>query len=94
MPNGNATVFLKPIAEADGSLKIISQGSKFGEPGFYFLVKKTSDSVWVKYLKVMTEVIHVYVNDREELHADHVFKIWGLVFLKMHYAMPEVVDRH
>ena len=87
LPNGNATVIMKPRQNSDGSLTLISSGDGFGEPGFYFIVRKNRDEAWVKYLYAMKESIHVYVDNAGELRADHVLKIWGATFLKLHYRM-------
>ena len=54
---------------------------------FYFLVRKTDDTAWVRYLTAMKESIHVYVTKSDELHADHVLNLWGRTFLRMHYKM-------
>jgi hypothetical protein len=87
LPNGNATVIMKPQQHTDGSLTLVSSGNGFGEPGFYFIVQETGNKAWVKYLHAMQESIHVYVDRVGELRADHVLKIWGATFLKLHYRM-------
>lgn len=87
LPNGNAAVIMKPIQHSDGSLTLISSGNKLGEPGFYFIVKKNGNEAWVKYIRAMKESIHVYVDEAEDLRADHVLKLWGVTFLKLHYRM-------
>lgn len=89
LPNGNATVILKPEQNADGSLNLISSGNGFGEPGFYFLVKKNDSEAWVKYLPAMKENIHVYVDKDGDLRTEHVLKLWGAVFLRLHYRMQK-----
>lgn len=87
LPNGNATVIMKPRQRPDGSLELISSGGGFGEPGFYFTVRKDGDEAWVRYLRAMKESIHVYVDGAGELRADHVLKLWGMTFLNLHYRM-------
>jgi hypothetical protein len=89
LPNGNATVILKPQLSGDGSLNLISSGSGFGEPGFYFLVRKSENEAWVKYLSAMKEDIHVYVDKAGALRTDHVLKLWGATFLRLHYQMQK-----
>jgi hypothetical protein len=78
---------MKPQQNSDGSLTLISSGNGFGEPGFYFIVRKNKDEAWVKYLHAMKESIHVYVDDAGELRAEHDLKLWGATFLKLHYRM-------
>src|SRR5688572_23655352 len=63
LPNGNATVIMKPRQNTDGSLTLVSSGSGFGEPGFYFIVRKKGGEAWVKYLHAMKESIRAYVDN-------------------------------
>jgi hypothetical protein len=86
LPNGSATVVMKPEVGPDGSLFLASAGNGFGDAGFYLIVRKTSSTAWVKYVKSMKETIHVYV-DNKELRADHVLKLFGATFLRLHYRM-------
>ena len=86
LPNGSATVVMKPEARADGSLMLASIGDSFGDTGFYLIVRKDDSLAWVKYVKAMKETIHVYV-DSGELRADHVLKLFGATFLRLHYTM-------
>jgi hypothetical protein len=85
LPNGNASVFLRPVARADGSLELISPAARFGGPGFYFVVDAGDGSVWARTVP-LTESIHVY-GEGAELHTDHVLRLWGRVFLELHYVM-------
>ncbi len=85
LPNGNATVVLRPEAVSDGSLLLHSSGHRFGDPGFYFVVRD-GQVAWVRYLATMRESLHVYV-EGSELHTDHVFRIFGLKYLQLHYRM-------
>lgn len=88
LPNGSASVFLVPHARPDGSLELVSAGSEFGDAGFYFVVVKDGRSAWVRHVPTLTERIHVYRDDRGELHTDHVLRLWNRTFLRLHYAMP------
>jgi hypothetical protein len=87
LPNGNATVIMKPQQNPDGSLTLVSSGGGFGEPGFYFFVRNEGNKAWVKYLHAMKETIRVYVDNAGELRADHVLKLWGATFMRLHYRM-------
>lgn len=90
LPNGSATVVMRPSVEPEGSLRLESAGSAFGDPGFYFLVKdpRHEGSLWVRQLRTFRETIRVYV-DRGELRTDHVFTLWRRPFLRLHYRMRE-----
>jgi hypothetical protein len=78
---------MTPVIGSDGSLKLISKGNKFGDPGFYFIIKKSEEVYYVKYLKTMRETIHVYVDSEGTLRTDHVLTIWKRTFLKLHYKI-------
>src|SRR5439155_23468037 len=73
---------------ADASLALRSSGWQFGDSGFYFTVRRSENTVWAKYVTAMKESIHVYVDNRNDLRADHVFRFGGMPFLKLHYSMP------
>lgn len=92
LPNGSASVFLTPRALADGSLELVSGGRGFGGPGFYFVVMRDARTAWVRHVPALTERIHVYADERGELHTDHVLRLWARTFLRLHYAMPPVVE--
>jgi len=87
LPNGSATVILKPTALPDGSLELLSSGRRFGDPGFYFVVRRTADTVWTRYVRTMRERIHVYVDPAGDLRTDHTLTLWRMTFLKLHYRM-------
>ena len=88
LPNGSASVFLVPHARSDGSLELVSAGREFGDAGFYFVVVRDERTAWVRHVPALTERIHVYADERDELHTDHVLRLWGRTFLRLHYAMP------
>ena len=86
LPNGSATVVMKPDARPDGSLMLASVGNGFGDAGFYLIVRKKGSEAWIKYVKGLKETIHVYI-DNKELRADHILKLFGATFLRLHYRM-------
>lgn len=89
LPNGNATVILWPENMKDGSLKLHSSGREFGDAGFYLLVYSSGKKAYVKYVKSLTETIHVYLDENNELRTDHIFKFLGVTFLQLHYRIRE-----
>ncbi len=86
LPNGNAVVIMRPVANADGSLSLISAGDGFGSPGFYFTVRVEDRVVWARYVKSLRESIRVY-QDTDGVRADHRLTIWGATFLRIHYRL-------
>jgi len=86
LPNGNAIVIMRPTAHPDGSFSVVSRGDRFGDPGFYFTVH-SSRGVRARYVKQMRESIHVHAGEEATIRADHVLKLFGLTFLRLHYRL-------
>jgi hypothetical protein len=87
LPNGYALVIMKPESRPDGSLTLRSEGTRFGDPGFYFFVETAPGKGSARYVASMKEQIHVFTDARGELRADHDLHIWGARFLRLHYRM-------
>ncbi len=88
LPNGRAIVVMRPQVHPDGSLTVISDGRDFGDPGFYFVVEH-EDVAWARYVRTMKESIHVYAAEAGTVRADHTLRIWGRVFLRLHYRLAK-----
>lgn len=89
LPNGNATVIMRKEILADGSLKLCSDGKRFGDNGFYFTLTNHKGKYWTRFVKSMHEWITVYVDEEDVLRADHNLEFYGLPFLNLHYKMTE-----
>lgn len=87
VPKGSSTVFLRPEALPDGSFKLVSQGRRFGDSGFYRLVERGPDRYQVRYLKTLQEVFHVYVDREGVLRTDHSIRYLGLPVMRLHYKI-------
>lgn len=87
LPNGNAVVIMKPAVGADGSFTLTSSGKGFGDPGFYFTVHADDGSVRARYLRALRETIRVYPGETGSVRADHILRLFGLVFLRLHYRL-------
>lgn len=87
LPHGNAIVILKPEVDASGALTVTSAGRRFGDPGFYFTVHGPSGVVWARYVRTMQESIRAYAAGHNEVRADHTLRIFGHVFLRLHYRL-------
>jgi len=83
--SGNATVLLRPEAQADGSLKLISSGRKFGDPGFYRITEAGPGRLRVWYVRGFNELFHVYLDSDGSIRTDHFVRWWGLSVLNLHY---------
>jgi len=89
LPNGNAMVIMRREILSDGSLKLCSDGRKFGDNGFYFTLTNHKGKYWTRFVKSMHEWITVYVDEENVLRADHNLKFYGMPFLNLHYKMTE-----
>jgi hypothetical protein len=87
MPNGNATVLLRPEVQPDGSLVLDSSGRRFGDAGFYRVQARDSERVRVWQIRTLKEHFHVYVDPRGTLRCDHSVRFLGLPVLKLHYKL-------
>jgi hypothetical protein len=93
LPNGYALVVLWPESHPDGSLTLHSSGQGFGDAGFYFYVEEALGRGWARYVGSMIEHIHVFVDPRDILRADHELRIWGARFLRLHYRVASSLPR-
>lgn len=87
LPNGNAIVLLRPEVGPRNSLVLVSEGRRFGDPGFYFTVHRPGGAVVARYLRSFRERIHVYPAAGAEVRADHTMSLWGLRCLHLHYRL-------
>lgn len=90
LPYGSATVFLRAEAQLDGSLKLISSGNTFGDPGFYRMVQLDEERWVVRYLRTLREHFHVYVDEFDVLRTDHTVSFLGQSVLRLHYRMDRI----
>jgi hypothetical protein len=86
LPNGNAIVLLRPQSLPDGSLVLVSEGRRFGDPGFYFTLHKPNGVV-ARYLRSFRERIRVFPADGGSLRVDHTMSLWGMQCLHLHYRL-------
>lgn len=87
MPNGNATVLLRPSAGPGGSLVLDSSGARFGDAGFYRMQARGPERIRVWHIKTLKELFRVYVDDQGVLRCDHTVKFLGLPVLALHYKI-------
>lgn len=87
LPNGSAIVIMRPENGPEGSLRLVSAGEGFGDPGFYFVVTGGQMEGWARYVRAMQETITVYRDGQVGNRADHDMRIWGRTFLELHYRL-------
>lgn len=86
MPNGNATVVLRPRA-LGGALELESGGGRFGGAGFYRVQARGADRVRVWKIRTLREHFRVFVDGEGTLRCDHSVSFVGLPVLRLHYKM-------
>lgn len=87
MPNGNATVILRPGLDADGRFELSSRGAVFGDAGFYRLSELKDGRVLVWRIRSLHEHFRVYTDDADTLRCDHSIHFLGFPVLHLHYRI-------
>lgn len=87
LPNGSAIIILRPELAEGGSLALHSDGRSFGEPGFYFYVRRDDEGGHARYVRAMHETLRVFPGDGDEVRAEHHFDFWTRRFLELQYRM-------
>ena len=87
IPNGNATVILRPENQPDGSFKLISEGEAFGDPGFYHVTSEDGIA-YANYLPRLKQAIHLNKpHDEPDLATNHDFTLGKKRLLHLEYDM-------
>jgi hypothetical protein len=87
MPDGNATVILRPTIDPRGHLRLSSKGSAFGDCGFYRIRVTRPDRLVVWRVSTLHEDFHVYLDDANVLRCDHNVRFLGMPILHLHYRI-------
>lgn len=92
MPNGNATVVLRPSVDSNGNLTLSSKGKRFGDAGFYRIDRIDDARLRVWRVSTLHESFLVYVDDEGILRCDHSIGFLGLPILHLHYRIERRRD--
>lgn len=84
LPNGNATVIMRPIIDKKGGLILESSGKKFGDAGFYFLLHDSKENHYAQYLRSFRDKLHIRF-ENGNLIAEQVLTLWHLKVLHFKY---------
>lgn len=90
MPRGNATVILSPSVGPEGSLELSSDGSRFGDAGFYRICRIDERHLRVWRIASLREHFSVYVDEADTLRCDHAVRFLGLPVLHLHYRIEPI----
>lgn len=91
LPNGSATVILRPEVSENGSLILNSNGSKIGDSGFYFLLKDKNKNIWAKHIKSFKDCLVVNCNNGK-INAIQTMTFYGLKVLEFEYDIKRKYD--
>jgi hypothetical protein len=90
MPRGNATVILRPSVDQEGGFELSSEGSGFGDVGFYRVQTIGNGKLRVWRVRTLKEHFRVYVDGHGTLRCDHRVTFLGLSVLHLHYRIETV----
>jgi hypothetical protein len=89
MPNGNATVLLRPDNYDGSGLRLESIGNAFGDAGFY-RVQREGDALRVWRITTLHESFHLTLDAEEVVRCDHDVHFLGFPVLTLHYRISPV----
>ena len=87
MPEGNATVVLRPSVDERGDFRLSSEGASFGDAGFYRVQRGGDGRVRVWRIATLKELFRVYVDESDTLRCDHSVRFLGMPVLHLHYRI-------
>lgn len=90
LPNGNATVIMKPTVGKNGELILSSSGSNLGDAGFYFLLKDSRGKYWHQPIKSFSDQLIMFTED-DHLSAEQTLTLWSLSVLKFKYQIEKKI---
>lgn len=88
LPNGSATVILKPSVGQRGELILDSSGRRFGDSGFYFLLRDASGQLWAKFIRSFRDKLVVEVQNGQ-ITATQTLSLWHIRVLTFVYQMKK-----
>lgn len=88
LPNGNATVIMTPSVGAKGELILDSSGKKFGDAGFYFLLKDSKGAHWSQFLRSFRDRLVIHEED-DLILAEQKLTLWHLKVLTFNYTIKK-----
>ncbi len=87
MPEGNATVVLRPVNEGTG-FRLTSVGAGFGDAGFY-RVQRSGTGLRIWRVAQLHDTFHLYVDHEGCVRGDHEIRFLNLRVITLHYRMVE-----
>jgi hypothetical protein len=85
MPDGNATVILRPVNDGNG-LRLTSVGTGFGDAGFY-RVQRSGDDIRIWRVDHLHDTFRLYVDQEGCVRCDHEIRFFHMGVITLHYRM-------
>jgi hypothetical protein len=85
MPDGNATVVLRPVNDGTG-FRLTSVGTGFGDAGFY-RVQRSGDGLRIWRVAHLHDTFHLYVDQEGCVRGDHEIRFLDVGVITLHYRM-------
>ncbi len=89
MPNGNATVILRPEHDTADGMRLISAGRRFGDAGFYRMQRSSAGRLRVWRVQTLHERFELFVDEEQTVRCEHAIRFLGLPVLTLHYKISE-----
>jgi hypothetical protein len=86
MPNGNATVVLRPRNDDGDGFRLESIGEGWGDAGFY-RVQRSGKSIRVWRITTLHETFRLWVDEDEQVHCEHDIRFLKIRVLTLHYRI-------
>lgn len=86
LPNGNATVLMNPSVGKKGELILDSSGEKFGDAGFYFLLKDSKGEFWSQFISSFRDRLIIGSKD-DVIFAEQTLTLCHLKVLTFNYKI-------
>ncbi len=89
LPNGNATVLMAPSVGENGALILDSSGKKFGDAGFYFLLKDAKGEYWSQFIRSFRDQLIIGA-ENDQIAAEQVLTLWRRRVLQFNYKIERI----
>ena len=86
LPNGNATVLMNPSVGENGELVLDSSGEKFGDAGFYFLLKDSKGDYWSQFISSFRDKL-IIGSENDLISAEQTLTLWNFKVLTFNYKI-------
>lgn len=86
LPNGNATVLMIPSVGKSGELILDSSGKKFGDAGFYFLLKDSKGEYWSQFIRSFRDCL-IIGSENDIILAEQTLTLWHFKVLTFIYKI-------